>query len=231
MVTKEFEILMDYLGWGDPDALLWTVGIEEAGEWCTDEEAQKFPYVKENIRKFSGKVIPISPEEDPKFPISHPISKIACGISGSCQDWKCEWRNYRRNKLWKKGSRICNINVYPLGKKSLKSSFPKCYKKLFGIDSWKEYVDLVKKRRFQKIRDFYKENQPQAVICYGKRAWDDFVELFELENEKAKEDMDKLTKVYFKKRIILTRHFSYGFKDSICEFIIEHLKRWNLKIP
>ena len=231
MITEEFKILMDYLGWGDPDAILWTVGIEEAETWCKDEELQSISNVKERIRKFNDKVIPISPEEEPNFRIAHSVAKIACGISNSCYDWRKEWKEYRKNKLWKKGSRVCNINIYPLGKSSLNSSFPECYKKLFGIKNWKSYKKIVRDQRFEKIRNFYKEKQPHAIICYGKSHWSEFEEVFELNEEKPKEYTDKLTKVYPRKRIILTRHFSNGFGDDIYEFIIKKLKEWNVKIP
>ena len=236
MVTKEFEILMNYLGWGDPDAILWTVGIEEAETWCTDEKPQDLSRVKERIRReFAEKVEPVSEEDperkDPNFRIAHPIAKIACGISNSYHDWKKEWKDYRRNKLWREGSKTCNINIYPLSKDSLKSSFPKCYRELFGIDNWEDYKKIVREQRFRKIRNFYKEKQPQAIICYGKSYWSEFEEVFELDKGKSEEYVDKLIKIYTEKRIILTRHFSKGFRDDICEFIIEKLKEWNVEIP
>lgn len=231
MVAKEFEILMNYLGFGDPDAILWTVGIEEGGTWCTDKKSQNLSHVKERIRKFTSKIIPESPGKDPNFRIAHSIAKIACGISNSYHDWKKEWKDYRRNKLWKEGSKTCNINIYPLGKKSLKSSFPKCYKELFGIENWEDYKEIVEGQRFQKIREFRKEKQPQAIICYGKSHWSEFEKVFELEKEKSEEYVDKLTKIYPERRVILTRHFSNGFSDDICEFIVEKLKEWNVEIP
>ncbi len=231
MTTKEFEILMNHLGWGDPDAILWTVGIEEAETWCTDEKSQDLSRVKERIRReFAKKVEPVS-EEDPNFPIAYPIAKIACGVSASYHNWKKEWKDYRRDKLWKEGSKICNINIYPLGKDSLNSSFPKCYRELFGIDNWEDYKKIVKEQRFQVIQNFYKEKQPQAVICYGKSHWSEFEEVFKLHKEKSEDHGDKLTKIYPEKRIILTRHFSVGFRDNTCEFIVEKLKEWNVEIP
>ncbi|SNR65488.1 hypothetical protein [Desulfurobacterium atlanticum] len=223
MITKEFKILINHLGWGNPDAILWTIGIEEAGIWSLDK--------KEEIKKFNKKVIPVSSGKDPKFSIAHPIAKIACGISNSYHNWEKEWRDYRKNKLWKKGSKICNLNIYPLGKKSLKSTFPDDYKELFGINNWQEYVEMVKKERFQKIQEFYKKNQPQAIICYGKSHWAEFEEIFEIDKGKAEEYVDKLTRIYPGKKIILTRHFSNGFRNDICEFLIEKLKEWNVELP
>ncbi len=231
MATKEFEILMNYLGWGDPNAVLWTVGVEEAGMWCSDEKREDLSQIRKRIREFNSPIIPMEEvEEEPKFPIAHPIAKIACGISKSCKNWKEEWRKYRKSKLWRKGSKICNINLYPLGKKSLKSSFPNCYKEIFGID-WKDYDIAVKEQRLKKIFNFFREKQPQAVICYGKSHWNDFIEVFQLQNKKAEEHSDKLTILYPEEKIILTRHFSNGFRNDICQFIIEKLKEWKVNLP
>ena len=232
MLTKEFEIVMNYLGWGDPNAILWTVGIEEAESWCTDKKDLNLE--KELIRrKYNESVIPVSDNTDCKFSVANPAAKMACAISISCRDWRSNWKNYRKNKLWKKGSKTCNINLYPLGKKSLKDSFPKCYNELFGIDvnSLEYYEKLVREKRFFRIQEFYNERQPEAIICYGKSYWHDFEEAFKLSGEEFEEYPDLKVKIYPCKRIILTRHFSRGFGNNICEFIIEKLEKWSIKLP
>jgi hypothetical protein len=221
------------LGLGDPEATLWTVGIEEGGTWCTDDKSEEYVllHLRNRIRKFTEEIIPVDAGDSNNFRVAHVAAKISCGISRCCNDWRGNWKWYQECKLWKEGSKTCNINIYPLGKDSLKSSFPKCYRKLFGVDNWENYKKIVEEQRFKRIWDFYREKQPQAIICYGKSHWSEFEKIFELDKEKSEEYVDKSTKIYPEKRVILTRHFSNGFRDDICEFIVEKLKEWDVEIP
>ncbi|WP_457641333.1 hypothetical protein [Persephonella sp.] len=247
--TEEFEILMKHLGWGDPNPVILTVGIEEGGVWCWEEMKEKnksdfekqcgkatdflnkLEYIRYCIRnKFNKEIVPVeknSEEDNNNFPIAHPIAKIACGVSKSYKDWKKNWKNYRKKTLWTEGSKIANINLYPLGKKKAKGSFPSCYKDLFGlteknIDLYKE---CVKEIRFEHIRKFTKDKKVKAIICYGKQNWNDFREVFELPKKEGK----NLVR-YDDKKIILVRHFSNGFPNKLCSEIIEILQKWRVSI-
>ncbi|WP_457642238.1 hypothetical protein [Persephonella sp.] len=249
--TPEFKILMNHLGWGDPNPIILTVGIEEGGVWCWEEMEEKnkrefeeqcekstdfsnkLEYVKYCIRKrFNEEIVPVKIEKNSKennnnFPIAHPVAKIACGISKSCKDWKKNWKCYRNKKLWTEGSKIANINLYPLGKKNLKGNFPSCYKELFGLteENMDLYKECVKKTRFEHIRKFTKEKKVKAIICYGKQSWDDFREVFEL----PKKEGEKLVR-YDDKKVILVRHFSNGFPDELCDEIISILTKWGVSL-
>jgi len=37
--TAEFNVLNDWIGWGDPHDGVWFVGVEAGGGWCCDTEA------------------------------------------------------------------------------------------------------------------------------------------------------------------------------------------------
>jgi len=247
--TEEFEILMKHLGWGDPNPIILTVGIEEGGIWCWEEMDErnkrefeeicgkstsfqnKLDFIRHCIKsKFNKEIVPVglnSEKGKNKFPIAYPIAKIACGISKSCKDWKNNWRLYRDTKLWTKESKIANINLYPLGKKKAKGIFPSCYKDLFGLteENMDLYKECVKKTRFEHIRKFTKEKKVKAIICYGKQSWDDFREVFEL----PKKEGEKLVR-YDDKKVILVRHFSNGFPDELCDEIISILTKWGVSL-
>ncbi len=132
--TEEFYCLLQYIGWGDPNGGLWTMGIEEAEEWIKDEEISNLDLVRKKIKEnFCKEYEPvpnqqkITKEEKAKKKKNDQVrdvsAKIACGISASCRDWQRHWMDYKKDRLWKKGSKVFNGNLYPLGRKSLKKSF------------------------------------------------------------------------------------------------------------
>jgi len=253
--TEEFECLLNFIGWGDPNGGLWTIGIEEAGEWCIDRMDKKakekfiklcggrednkydLNYVKKCIKeKFCKSFEFVKEDENLAWPIANISAKIGCGLSKFFKNWKGEWRRYRDEKLWQKGSKIFNGNLYPLGKKALKKKFSKCgcYEELFGIteDRLKDYYEAVRKERFQHIRKFKNECNPKAIICYGKTFWNEFKKLFGLKREGIKEENGKI-EIYPEEKIILTPHFSrYSLMpDSMCEKVINILKDWGIELP
>jgi hypothetical protein len=253
--TEEFDCLLEFIGWGDPNGGLWTIGIEEAGEWCIDrmtEEARKefikmcgespdgrydLNYVKKCIKeKFCKPYIFVKKGENLSWPIANISAKIGCGVSQSFKDWKEEWKQYRENLLWQEGSKIFNGNLYPLGKKSLEKRFNECgcYEELFGIseDSLSKYYKIVKECRFPKIREFKEKCKPQAIICYGKSFWDEFKEAFDLKEEGKKIENGKI-EIYPEEKVILTPHFSrYSLMpDDMCNKVINILKEWKVSLP
>ena len=236
---KEFEILLNYLGWGDPNPKVLTVGIEEAGIWCPNTALKKtcgsqkdnesdIDYIRRCIREnFNTQITPVRQNDSNIFPIAHPIAKIACNISKTCKKSHINWKTYRDNKLWTKESQIANINIYPLGKKSLQGEFPSCYKELFGNFSVNDYEKKVKRDRFKIIRSFVKNFDIKVIICYGKSNWDDFKCLFEV---KTTEKLNNFLEVNWDKKIIFTRHFSRGFSNKLVEEIVNILKNWEIEV-
>jgi len=77
------------------------------------------------------------------------------------------------------------------------------------------------------MRKFRKYKKVEAIICYGKRSWDDFKKVFGLSNSNPTIQKNNL-EIYDKEKIILVRHFSMGFPDELCEEIIKTLIRWNV---
>lgn len=228
--TQEFYCLLGYIGWGDPYGGIWTIGVEEGEEWCSDDKEYDLDSIRKRIRKEYCKEYSLVPkEENLKWPIAYISAKIACGVSKSYSDQKIKWQTYRDEKLWKEGSKVFNGNLYPLGRKFLKKGFPKCYFDLFGITDISTYKEVVRKERFEMIRKLRDKCTPQGIVCYGKGFWNEFEEAFKLDKKEGVL-IDKHIKVYKKQKVILTRHF-VGMSDSLCENIINQLRDWNVQIP
>ncbi|GAB6074754.1 hypothetical protein [Nautilia lithotrophica] len=222
--TKEFECLLNFIGWGDPINGLWTIGIEEGGEWCKND-------IKEVKKEIKSKLCQSFIEEEGSnlnWPVANGCAKIGCKLSANCNNWT----EYRDNILWKKNSKIFNGNIYPLGRKTIYKNFPKCYEELFGIteNNLNTYIETVKTIRFPLIRKLKKQYAPKAIICFGKTYWDEFMEVFELKNKNFKNK--EHFKIFENERIILIPHFSRGhMSDENIESLVEILRSWDVKLP
>ena len=230
-ITKEFEILNQWLGWGDPYEGLWFIGIEEGGTWgCeTPEEIEKS---RVTIQNFSGKRFISYPSKEDRGNLNWPVANVTAKICSLVTRLNINWEEYRENRLWLEGSKIFNGNLMPVGKHSLKlKDWPECYSKLFGLtrEEYHSYYNYIKQSRYKLFADCIKEYKPQAVVCYGKAYWNDFEEVFVNEDE-AMEYNDFKTRIYEKSKVILTRHFSHGMPDKTVRFIANQLIKWHIYI-
>ncbi len=231
-ITKEFDILNQWLGWGEPKDGLWFIGIEEGGTWeCeTLEDLEKS---RTEIRRRSGKQFTSYLNKNERGNINWPVAVVTAKICSLVTQPNIDWRDYQENRLWLKGSKIFNANLLPLGKSSLNlNAWPDCYKELFGFtrDEYLSYYHYVKQSRYKLFINFMQEYKPQAVVCYGKKYWNDYEQLFVRGGDIAIDYNDFKTKVYEKSRVILTRHFSNGMPDKIVNFIANQLNKWDILI-
>jgi len=221
--TKEFECLLNFIGWGDPVNGLWTIGIEEGGEWCKNDIEK----VKKDIKSKLCQSFIEEEGSDLNWPVANGCAKIGCKLSDNCKDWT----RYRDNILWRKNSQIFNGNIYPLGRKTIYKNFPKCYEELFGLNknNLKNYYEIVKEKRFPLIRKMKKQYTPKAIICFGKTYWNDFKEVFELHNKNC--NKTEYFEIFENERIILIPHFSRGhMSDEKIDSLVEILISWNINL-
>ena len=163
------------------------------------------------------------------WPVANRTAKIAASLLGLSDHVA-----YRDTILWRKGSRVFNGNILPLGKPS-RSAWPECYEYIFGI-SLKEYQEYFQKDeykdgRYRAFRELRKEMSPQAIVCFGKEFWPQFSELF-LCGSKEKPTQHGGCAVYQQERMILTGHFSRGsaFPNADLDIVVNHLKDWKVRI-
>ena len=131
-MTPEFTLVNEMFGTGDPGSVerrgIWFIGIEEGGKsWEGREQVLRI------WEKYEGDHF-VSCGSDTKLSSSY-MAKIVCGASPwirneysdeferSVEPWmekKKIWQDYRDKLLQQSGSGVCNDNLFPLGKKTVK---------------------------------------------------------------------------------------------------------------
>lgn len=234
IITKEFEIVNNLLGWGDLTTGLLFIGVEEGYPWQCDTsiaiiETKK--KIQEIADKSQSHITYENSEErgSVNWPIAVVTSKIASRVSSS----ESNWRKYREELLWLNGSQVFNGNLLPLGKPNLKqNTWPAGYKELFGYAStdYDLYIKKVESDRYKAFQNVVRKNSPQAIICFGKSHWKEFEKVFVSKNSQVSECLDEKTKVFKNEKVIFTRHFSNGMPDATVTLIVEQLKKWKVSI-
>lgn len=144
--ARAFEIVNGSLGWGDPveDGInpgIWFIGVEErypyggeegSGEAqikkARDEVSALYERTHGKWYEWYDETETTLPTISKKTPVFQYIAKIACKHSKSFP----EWMGYRKDKLFRKDSRIFQANLFPLGKNKSKASLPPHYEHVFG---------------------------------------------------------------------------------------------------
>jgi len=214
--TNNFDILNNWLGWGDPKHGLWFIGMEEGAVF---DKSSIEPRRNKNFSTVDG-------NETAEWPIANKTAKI---ISKLCNIENV--KKYRDTVMWHKESQIFNGNLFPLGKPSLKN-WPNHYKELFAYDlnNVDEYINKVELDRYRNFKNFQQDYEPQAIICFGKSYWNKFEKVFVKfpENKQKYEDLNIV--VYEEDKVILTGHISYGthFTNKALSFVVDTLSRWKV---
>ena len=128
--TERFNILNQFLGFGNPRGILWFVGLEEAGCWHSDPQQDEASYQRYALGSFSVAPGEIQKESE-KYGRSYTrvydiMSKLAIGVLLPQESGHAGWREYRDNRLLVQDGETFQINLYPLGKKSL-TAWPQYY--------------------------------------------------------------------------------------------------------
>lgn len=235
--TKEFEILSNWIGWGDPKDGVWFVGVEAGGGWNCDSECsiqvcRTMIWQWDEIEYSEYKDLKARDEDDDGqgiyFPIAVGTAKIASRVSDAGEDWY----EYRKNKLWLSGTGVFNANMLPIGKRSL-GEWPAGYKSLFGFtrEEYAGCLDKVLEQRSQNLQMLKEQCNPQAIVCFGKSHWSDFKKFLSLDDADREDVADMSCQLYRSQRVILTRHFSNGMPDKVLGFVAQTLKSWGVSLP
>jgi len=140
--SELFKIVMNFLGWGDPENGLWFIGIEE-----------RMLFDEETILKYKGqKFVYVDKNKELNWPVAITTSKICAFLLDT------DPANYRSQILWRKGSKVFNANLLPIGKSKI-DNWPELYKKLFGF-TYEGYIKnrkrIIEKRK-ENFKKFIKE--------------------------------------------------------------------------
>jgi hypothetical protein len=203
-MTKWFDILNGFKGFGNPEANIWFVGIEEGSNWSGSPEEDRKAYERYEKGYFWSE-----PQEENEYTSVYDVmSKIIFGLgvaSGAILE-------YRDKVMFKKDGGVFQANLYPLGKPTVKT-WPGYYKQVFGYgeSEIERYKKDVRQTRFPELRKFWEQYSPSITICFGSTFWSDYKKLFCLDAE-PDEILDSGYMEIFRrgKRVIyLTPFFSY----------------------
>jgi len=226
--SEDFTIINNWLGWGDPFGGIWFIGIEEAKSWdCSTED--KLKESRNNIRNnYKSRYTKFKNNTDRgsiSWPVANISAKIACVSSISYNNWK----SYRDEMLWIEDCQVFNGNILSLGKRNLSlNSWPTGYDALFGFShkEYQIYFENVKTHRYHIFQELREECNPSAIVCFGKSHWHEFEQVFSLMSKSYEEYQNENIRIYNHDKIILTRHFSRGFSDSIAKYIGDIVHSW-----
>jgi hypothetical protein len=220
MDNENFNILNNFLGFGNPENKIWFVGLEEAGEWTENNLDKYLPRYKK--RHFLIK--PGETAEDRKkakgtyTKVYDIMSKLILAISRPDSNFD-DWGDYRDGKLLTSMGNEFQMNLYPLGKKHFsETALPHKYEKLFGITkgNFEQYRTEVKNTRFPMIFKQWKYYKPLVTICFGYEGWMDVQIAFRLQTGDGNRANSERYK-WLADGIILCPFFRYGkntFSDN-----------------
>lgn len=217
-MNKNFKILNEFKGFGEPSGKIWFIGIEEAGVWSKDpNECKKEIEGYRNSRGFRYN----DGNDSLNSPVYVTISKIMSELNGNGMDWSA----YRKLNLFREGSDVFQMNLFPLGKKRV-VDWPGHYKAVFGYgkEDYKRYISNVKTTRFQMLEDFWNKKSPEVTICFGKTYWSEFQKLLNLNGHHETYE-DGFIILYREERVVLTPFFGHGhMSDGRIQTLVKILK-------
>jgi hypothetical protein len=229
------------LGWGDcAEGGVWFIGIEEHGE-CSQRE------IDERLR-----LVEAGKSFEPRGEISGGKGgaairtnqgRICAILSGMASDSAVSdehVRTYIRSTLWKPQSKVCQANLFPLGKARL-SQWPAAYRDQTGWEQG-DYRKAMQEKRFPHINREFSKSRPSAVVCFGKSFSSDFKRALGMKDACApwKEDQDlnsvrRPSAQYFRHQsaeIVLAPFFGNGQITACLVYkIAKHLHECGIRLP
>jgi hypothetical protein len=200
MPEERFRVLCGHLGGGNPAGGIWIIGWEEAGEWKSEYDIDKF------IAERGDQVYDSRPPGDPQIRkwggLAVAVSKICYEITGIGRDW----RGFRETSFLTADGPLYMSNLYPIARANV-SAIPADYPKWFGYSNQREYeTKVLASGRFDHLREMWRENAPRITICHGKGKWHDFRKMLNIREQPDLIDEGRIEE--YPGGIFLTPHLS-----------------------
>lgn len=226
LTDQELHRLRYFIGYGTLQGDVWFIGMEEGGGG-EDNIRRRLKFRSVEGCDEAHRILKIEKFHWGKRVIQRTWRGMCCimlGLDGK-KITRENIRHYQAESLGLLHGRTLLTELMPIPK-------PKIdwweYKKLIPqFSSREEYYSSVKPDRISYLRQLIKKHQPRVIICYGKKWWPDYKEIFgELpfetngQMEIAKEN-DKL--------IILTHHFVARTMNDKFGNIVSIIKTHGLK--
>jgi hypothetical protein len=229
--TPAFECANRCLGRGEASGGLWFVGLEDADD-CGPEDTQ--PDVIEYYAKQGNpEVLPCDDRDWSKLRSGLAIRAYTCKIANTLSREPMDtWKAYLQQRLWKTGCQLFQANLYPLGKPRRAdwgSNFGEVYG--FSAEHRDDYERYVRQTRFPEIARLWRRSKPQAVVCFGKEAWCDFRQVFDVQSP-ADVIAEGAIRVHTAEKVILSPFFArWHMSNARAQQIANRLVEWRVSIP
>lgn len=199
-MNDQFQILSDFKGFGNPNGKIWFVGLEEAANFETNFDQILKSYSIEHIPVEKGSIQKDAKKYGNRYTKVYDVmAKIMIGLFPTT-----DWKTYRDNLLLTQEGNEFQMNLYPLGKKSL-NTWPKFYQRQFEFKTKQEYLTKVQADRFPILYNYWKQNSPDFTVCFGIGNRDDFKKGFRLSTEFELKETNSL--LFPAEKILITPFF------------------------
>jgi hypothetical protein len=247
-IEENIEALVNYLGWGDPSAGVWFIGLEEAFAWSNPQNNPEnaLTEYKQLLKKNRSwdyerltpekrkELLPLWKNQRLRFRIAQICLAKAKALNISKIDTRSEeFCNFATQCIFNKGSGVFCANIYPIGKPQF-TVVPSQYRDLFGVENIKAYREkrtAFARNRLERLELLRKEQKPKAIICHGKAEWKTFQEWLKLKPDSLKPIYSSkalmITETADRTRVILSHHLSWRISGDDLAKIVEFLPEWN----
>ncbi len=173
----ELDHLFNFIGFGRLDAEVWFIGMEEGGGGEENICARlKFNKVEDLAE--AHKILGITKYHSGKRIIQNTwrgMCYIMLLLDGKEPSTK-NIRNYQADYLGRYQGNTFLCELMPIPKPKM-SDWD--YEQLIPqFTSSQDYYEKGKPKRIRYLRNIILENKPKHIICYGKKYWQDYKELF-----------------------------------------------------
>jgi len=226
LTDAELEHLLKFVGYGNLDASVWFLGMEEAGGGETNIRARlQFRQVEDNLDAHD--LLGITKHHLGKKVIQRTwrgMCYIMLRLEGANPSTE-NIRNYQAAHLGRFHGSSLLCELMPLPKPNVASWN---YEELIPqFTSRNHYYQAIKPRRVQHLRQLLDKHHPGIVIGYGKNYWPDYQELFWGADFKS-EGQFAIAKDA-KRVVLLTDHFTARSMNGKFEGVVELVKDYYSK--
>ncbi len=169
--------LLEFVGYGELDAPIWFVGMEEAGGG-EDNIRRRLEFRKVEDCAEAHRILGITKHHWGRKVIQRTwrgMCVIMLHLS-EVEPTRENIRQYQANSLGRYGGQTLLTELMPIPKSKLTDWG---YEDLIShFSSREDYYARIKPKRITYLRSLITNYQPRVVICYGKAYWEDFKTLF-----------------------------------------------------
>jgi len=174
---RELNHLLNFIGYGRPEADIWFLGMEEAGGGEDNLRARlQFEQIEDLARAHS--ILGITKHHSGRKviqPTWRGMCYILLKLNGQPTDSE-SIREYQAEKLGRFHGDTFLFELMPIPKPKINSWGYENFIPQFH--STLEYYETVKPQRIRLLRQFIQQHQPKIVIGYGKMHWKSYQALF-----------------------------------------------------